>query len=62
MQPRRKMRLRIFPSDWYDGERCILMIDFIKVGIPTSLVTSSIFIESIEAINSDERRENLTFD
>src|SRR5208283_829564 len=62
MQPSRKMRLRILPSDWYDGERCILMIEFVRVSMPTFLVTRSIFIESIDAMNSEESRESFPFD
>ena len=38
------------------------MIDFIRVGMPTSLVTRNMSIESIEAINSDESKENLPLD
>ena len=38
------------------------MIDFIRVGIPTSLVTRNMSIESIEAMNSDESRDILPLD
>ena len=37
-------------------------MDFIKVGMPTSLVTRNMSIDSIEAINSDESNENLPLD
>ena len=38
------------------------MIEFVRVSMPTFLVTRSIFIESIDAMNSDESRENFPFD
>lgn len=38
------------------------MIDLIRVGIPTSLVTRNMSIDSIEAINSDESRDILPLD
>jgi len=38
------------------------MIDFIRVGMPTSLVTKNISIDSIDAMKSDESREILPFD
>ena len=41
---------------------CIFMIDFIRVGMPTSLVTNNMFIEIIAAMNSDESNEILPLD
>ena len=38
------------------------MIDFISVGMPTSLVTKNISIESIEAMKSDESKDILPLD
>ena len=38
------------------------MIDFIRVSMPTSLVTKNMSIDSIEAMKSDERRESLPLD
>ena len=37
-------------------------MDFIRVGIPTSLVTRNMSIDNIDAINSDESNENLPLD
>ncbi len=41
---------------------CILRILFIRVKVPTSLVTSSIFIDNIDPMNNDESREIFPFD
>ena len=38
------------------------MIDFTRVGMPTSLVTNNMSIDSIEAMKSEESRENLPLD
>ena len=38
------------------------MIDFIRVGMPTSLVTKNMSIDSIEAMNSEESRDILPLD
>ena len=38
------------------------MIDFIRVGMPTSLVTRNMSIDSIDAMNSDESRDILPLD
>ena len=38
------------------------MIDFISVGIPTSLVTSNMFIDSIDAMNSEESSDIFPLD
>ncbi len=38
------------------------MIEFIRVSMPTSLVTKNMSIDSIEAMKSDDRREILPLD
>ena len=38
------------------------MIEFVRVSMPTSLVTWNMFIESIDAMNNEESNDSFPFD